>query len=138
MQERNKMKRFFNSKKCLYSKKVNLKKLTSFSILEENYSHNMMYILYRIRDNKLRLTMEKSLERYISKDYKIIGSKVGSERELGLIKMTLSEINLNRNDNNLDKHYYEKAISHLKLLGCNIINKKELKKKLYLFSLKQK
>ena len=123
------MKRLLNSKKYLSPTKINIKRITSFRFSKENCNHNMMYVLYRKEDNQLRLTMEESMKKYISKDYKVIGSKVGSERELELINMVLSEINLISNVNDI-----ENALLHLKLLGYTIRNKKRLNKRLYLYA----
>ena len=123
------MKKLLNSKKYLSHAKMNIKRISSYKILKENCNDNMIYVLYKVEDNKLRLTMEGSLEKYSSNDYKVIGSKVGSEREFELTNMVLSEIDLNTNYNDI-----KNALIHLKLLGYTIRNKKKLNKRLYLYA----
>ena len=88
------MKCKLNHKKSIVS--TNMKQLNTIKILTNKYTNNMIYILLRVKDNTLKLSMQSSLFDYISNGYEIVGSKAGSKRELELTKIVLSEIEFNR------------------------------------------
>ena len=83
-----------------YKKEVittNIKKIDITKIFHQKAKGEIIYILYKNDNKKIVIAMEKSLSKYKSKGYKVIGSKVGSEREFKLVQMLMLEMNKNNN-----------------------------------------
>ncbi len=125
-QENREMKCILNQKKYKISR--NYKTLNLF----KPKSNNIMYILFRAHDSKLKFSMEESKSSYISKGYEIIGSKVASLREFKLLRLSLSEIIMNKRNQESKEEYLQNILSYCSLLGCKINTKKKFMKKLSL------
>jgi len=123
--------------KCQLIKKksyfaINLRKLDSINVLRESYKRNQIYILLRGKDKEVRFSLKDSLPFYRSKGFEVIGNKIGTVRELELLKSTFYEIKLNSIYKASGRTYLNNLLSYLDFLGCTRINKKTRSKKKYI------
>ena len=112
-------------KKIAY-KGLLLKDLSQAKSLRKEVRENNIYILFRKSDNKLKLVINKDDKNLLLiKGYQVIGSRVGSRRELELAKLTLNELILNRKNKEVAIDLSRELIKHLEILGY--INKSPTK-----------
>ncbi len=116
-------------KKIAY-KGLLLKDLSHAKSLRKEVPENNIYILFRKNDNKLKLVINKDDKNLLLiKGYQVIGSKLGSRRELELAKLTLNELILNKENKEVAIDLSRELIKHLEILGYinkspNKVNKK--------------
>ena len=104
-------------KKIAY-KGLLLKDLSHAKSLRKEVRENNIYILFRKNDNKLKLVINKDDKNLLLiKGYQVIGSRVGSRRELELAKLTLNELILNRKNKKVAIDLSRELIKHLESLG---------------------
>ena len=104
-------------KKIAY-KELLLKDLSHAKSLRKEVRENNIYILFRKNDNKLKLVINKDDKNLLLiKGYQVIGSRVGSRRELVLVKLTLNELILNRKNKEVGIDLSRELIKHLEILG---------------------
>ena len=95
-----------------------LKELSQAKSLRKEVRENNIYILFRKSDNKLKLVINKDDKNLLLiKGYQVIGSRVGSRRELELAKLTLNELILNRKNKEVAIDLSRELIKHLEILG---------------------
>ena len=111
---------------------LNVRKLDSINVFRESYKSNKIYILLRGNDKELRFSLKDSLPFYRSKGFEVIGNKIGTVRELELLKSTFYELKLNSISKALGRNYIDNLLSYLHFLGCTQINKKTRSKKKYI------
>ena len=104
-------------KKIAY-KGLLLKDLSHAKSLRKEVREDNIYILFRKNDNKLKLVINKDDKNLLLiKGYQVIGSKLGSKRELELAKLTFNELILNRKNKEVGIDLSKELIKHLEILG---------------------
>ena len=104
-------------KKIAY-KGLLLKDLSHSKSSRKEVRENNIYILFRKSDNKLKLVINKDDKNLLLiKGYQVIGSRVGSRREIELAKLTLNELILNRKNKEVAIDLSRELIKHLEILG---------------------
>ncbi len=106
----------------LYKKKpytgLLLKDFSPKKSFKKEVSNSIIYILFRRNDTKLKLvTNEDDRSILLSQGYELIIRRPGSKRELALAKLTLNELILNSNNQEVGIDFYRKLIKHLEILG---------------------
>ena len=104
-------------KKIAY-KGLLLKDLSQAKSLRKEVRENNIYILFRKNDNKLKLVINKDDKNLLLiKGYQVIGSRLGSRRELELAKLTLNELIINKKNKEVAIDLSRDLIKHLETLG---------------------
>ena len=104
-------------KKIAY-KGLLLKDLSQAKSLRKEVRENNIYILFRKSDNKLKLVINKNDRNLLLiKGYQVIGSRLGSRRELELAKLTLNELIINKKNKEVAIDLSRELIKHLEILG---------------------
>ena len=104
-------------KKIAY-KGLILKDLSHAKSLRKEIRENNIYILFRKNDNKLKLVINKDDKNLLLiNGYQVLGSRLGSRRELELVKLTLNELILNRKNKEVAIDLSRELIKHLEILG---------------------
>ena len=96
---------------------VNIQDILSINIFKRKYCNNYIYILFRAKDISVIVSRKISVKRYQSEGYQIIGQKHGTERELQLIRIIVSEISSNTPAKTISRNYLNKISSQIRQLG---------------------
>ncbi|KGG15126.1 MULTISPECIES: hypothetical protein [unclassified Prochlorococcus] len=105
-------------KKKIYPNPIRIRDYISNKSIRNNQSKSFIYVLFSNLDNKIRIVLEKERTKIaMNESYQAIGKKLGSERELNLVKLTLKEFGHNYLTESNNYNFSKNLIKNLNTLG---------------------